>query len=70
MKEEEKMEVKKISDNKEKAFVIWNAKDQHNDNYHLFGRNKDLLHNIMIYDTQMTVEKQLKFIELLYDMNK
>jgi len=70
MKDEQKMEVKKIADNKEKAFVIWNAKDKYNDNYHLFARQNDLLYNIMIYDTQMPVDKQLKFIQMLYDLNK
>jgi hypothetical protein len=36
MKDEQKMEVKKVSENRDKAFVIWNAKDPYNDNYHLF----------------------------------
>jgi hypothetical protein len=70
MKEEQKMEVKKIAENKEKAFVIWNAKDPNNDNYHLFARHKDLLYNIMIFDKEMPLEKQLRFLELLYDLNK
>jgi len=70
MQEEQKMEVKKITENKDKAFVFWNAKDPYNDNYHLFARHKDLLYNIMIFDRLMPVEKQLKYLELLYDLNK
>lgn len=69
-RDELKMNVRKLNDNKEKAFVIWNAKDDHNDNYHLFGRHKKLLYNIMIFDRQMPVEQQLKFIELIYDINR
>ena len=70
MKEEQKMEVKKISENRDKAFVIWNAKDPYNDNYHLFARHKDLLYNIMIFDKEMPLEKQLSYLETLFDLNK
>ena len=70
MKDEQKMEVKKVAENKDKAFVIWNAKDPYNDNYHLFARHRDLLYNIMIFDKEMPLEKQLSFLELLYDLNK
>jgi hypothetical protein len=70
MKDEQKMEVKKIAENKDKAFVIWNDKDPNNDNYHLFARHKELLYNFMIFDRQMPVDKQLAFLEMLYDLNK
>jgi len=70
MKDEEKMEVKKIMENKEKAFVIWNAKDPYNDNNFLFARHKDLLYNFMIFDKEMPLEKQLSYLELLFDINK
>lgn len=70
MRDEEKMEVKKIAENKEKAFVIWNAKDKNNDNTYLFARHKDLLYNIMIFDKAMPLEKQLKLLEAVFDMNK
>lgn len=70
MKDEEKMEVKKVLENKDKAFVIWNAKDPYNDNYFLFARHKDLLYNIMIFDREMSLEKQLRYLELLFDINK
>ena len=70
MKDEQKMEVKKISENRGKGFVIWNAKDPYNDNYHLFARHKDLLYNIMIFDKEMPLEKQLSYLEALYDLNK
>jgi len=70
MKDEQKMEVKKVAENKDKAFVIWNAKDPFNDNYHLFARHKGLLYNIMIFDKEMSVEKQLEYLETLYEINK
>jgi len=70
MKDEQKMEVAKVTENKDKAFVIWNAKDPYNDNYHLFARHKDLLYNIMIFDKEMSLEEQLSFLEVLYDINK
>lgn len=70
MKDEENMEVRKISENKDKAFVIWNAKDAYNDNFHLFARHKGLLYNIMIYDKAMPVKYQLDFIKSLYELNK
>ena len=70
MQDEEKMEVKKILENKDKAFVIWNAKDPYNDNNFLFARKKDLLYNIMIFDKEMPLEKQLSYLELLFDINK
>ena len=70
MRDEEKMEVKKITENKEKAFVIWNAKDKNNDNTYLFARHKDLLYNIMILDRAMPLDKQLKLLEELFEMNK
>jgi hypothetical protein len=62
--------VKKITENKDKSFIIWNAKDQHNDNNFLFGTHNGLVYNIMIYDKKMPVEQQLQFIEMLYDINK
>ena len=49
LNEERDMEVRKISENKEKAFVIWNAKDPDNDNNFLFARHKDLLYSFMIF---------------------
>lgn len=70
MRDEEKMEVKKIAENKEKAFVIWNAKDKSNNNTYLFARHKDLLYNIMIFDPAMPLEKQLKLLEEIFEMNK
>ncbi|TWV92212.1 hypothetical protein [Chitinophaga pinensis] len=70
MRDELKMAVKKITENKEKSFIIWNAKDQDNDNNFLFGTHIGLVYNIMIYDKQMPLEQQLKFIEMLYDLNK
>ena len=70
MRDEEKMEVKKIAENKEKAFVIWNAKDKNNDNTYLFARHKDLLYNFMILDRAMPLDKQLKLLEELFEMNK
>ncbi|MBX2923516.1 MAG: hypothetical protein KF746_15045 [Chitinophagaceae bacterium] len=70
MKDEQKMEVTKIAENKDKAFVIWNSKDPYNDNYYLFAKHESLLYNIMIFDKEMPVEKQLGFLELLYDLNK
>ena len=70
MRDEEKMEVKKIAENKEKAFVIWNAKDKNNNNTYLFARHKDLLYNIMIFDPAMPQEKQLKLLEEIFEMNK
>ena len=70
MKDEEKMEVKKVLENKDKAFVIWNAKDPNNDNNFLFARHKDLLYNFMIFDKEMPFEKQLSYLELLFDINK
>jgi hypothetical protein len=70
MKDEEKMEVKKIAENKDKAFIIWHAKDSNNDNYFLFGRHKDLMYNIMVFDEVMPLEKQLSILEELYDLNK
>ena len=70
LNEERDMEVRKISENKEKAFVIWNAKDPDNDNNFLFGKHKDLLYNFMIYDTEMPLEKQLAYLELLFEINK
>jgi hypothetical protein len=70
MKDEEKMEVKKIAENKDKAFVIWNAKDSNNNNYHLFARQKDLIYNIMVFDEVMPIEKQLRILVDLYDLNK
>ncbi len=70
MRDEEKMEIKKIKENKDKAFVIWNAKDKNNDNTYLFARHKDLLYNIMIFDPAMPLEKQLKLLEEIFEMNK
>ena len=70
MRDTQKMEVKKISEDKDKAFVIWNAKDVNNDNNYLFARHKDLLYNFMIYDKTMPVEKQLHYLKQLYDTNK
>lgn len=70
MAEEEKMEVKKIKEDKTNAYIIWQAKDAHNDNFHLFARNKDVLFNIMIYDPNMTTEKKVAFLETLYELNK
>jgi hypothetical protein len=70
MKEEEKMEVKKIKEDKEKAYIVWSAKDAYNDNYHLFARNNDDLYNFMIYDEKMTLEKKVAFLEMMYDLNK
>ena len=70
LNEERDMEVRKISENKEKAFVIWNAKDPDNDNNFLFARHKDLLYNFMVYDPEMSLEKQLSYLELLFEVNK
>lgn len=70
MRDEEKMEVKKISENKDKAFVVWNAKDKNNDNTYLFARHNDLLYNIMILDRAMPLDKQLKLLEEIFEMNK
>lgn len=70
MKDDQKMEVKKITENKDKAFVIWNAKDANNDNYHLFARHKELLYNVMVYDNLMPLDKKLALLEMLYDLNK
>ena len=65
-----KMQVKKIEDSKEKGFVIWNAKDDYNDNYYLFAKHHDLLYNLMVFDPKMTVKKQLDFLKILYELNK
>ncbi|SFM57751.1 hypothetical protein SAMN05428949_0040 [Chitinophaga sp. YR627] len=70
MRDERKMTVKKITENKDKSFIIWNAKDQYNDNNFLFGTHNGLVYNIMIYDKKMPVEQQLRYIEMLYDLNK
>lgn len=70
MKEEEKMEVHKISENVQKAFITWNTKDKSNDNNFLFAKHGDLLYNFMIYDQKMSLEKQLSILEMLYDLNK
>lgn len=70
MKEEENMEVRKVLANKEKGFIIWNAKDLNNDNNFLFAGYNKLLYTFMIYDPEMSIEKQLAFLELLYELNK
>lgn len=70
MKNEQKMDVKKIKEDQQQAFIIWYSKDQHNDNYFLFARDKELLYNIMIYDTQMPTDTKLKLLESLYEINK
>jgi hypothetical protein len=70
MRDEEKMEVKKITENKDKAFVIWNAKDKNNDNTYLFARDKEFLYNIMILDRAMPQDKQLQLLEVIFEMNK
>jgi hypothetical protein len=70
MNEEQKMEVKKISENKEKAFVIWNAKDENNNNFNLFACQNNLIYNLMISDDKMSIENKIKFLEILYEINK
>jgi hypothetical protein len=70
MKEDEKMEVHKISENVQKAFITWNTKDKYNDNNFLFAKHGDLLYNFMINDPKMPLEKQLSILEMLYDLNK
>lgn len=70
MRDEEKMEVNKIGENKEKSFITWHTKDKNNDNYYLFARHKDLLYNIMVFDKAMPLEKKLALLESLYDLNK
>lgn len=42
----------------------------YNDNNFLFARHKDLLYNFMIFDKKMPLEKQLSYLELLFDINK
>ena len=70
MKEEENMEVRKISENRRKSFIFWNAKDADNDNNFLFARHEKLLFSFMIYDENMPLDKQLNYLEILYDLNK
>lgn len=70
MAEEEKMEVKKLKEDKQKAYIIWTAKDSHNDNYHLFARKGAILFNVMVYDPNMTAEKKVALLETLYELNK
>ena len=70
MRDEQKMTVKKLTENRSKSFIVWNAKDQYNDNNFLFGTHNGLVYNIMIYDKKMPLEQQLQFIEMLYDINK
>lgn len=70
MRDEAKMQVTKINENKEKAYVIWHAKDENNDNYFLFARDKDLLYNIMVFDKTMSLEKKIALLEAAYASNK
>jgi hypothetical protein len=70
MRDELKMSITKISEDKNKAFVIWYSTDKFGNLYYLFGRSDNLVYNIMVRNSSMTEKKITSLLEEIYDLIK
>ncbi len=70
MRDELKMSITKISEDKNKAFVIWYSTDKFGNLYYLFGRSDNLIYNIMVRNSSMTEKKITSLLEEIYDLIK
>ena len=70
MRDERNMSITKITENQNKAFVIWYSTNKFGNLYYLFGRSGNLMYNIMIRNTNMSEKQITSLLEETYDLIK
>lgn len=69
LREESRMTVRKLTENREKAYICWQAKNGQNNMYFLFGTRGNLLYNCMIKAPDMPEQEKIDLLERVYEMN-
>lgn len=69
LREESRMTVRKLSENREKAYICWQAKNGQNNMYFLFGTRGNLLYNCMIKAPAMPEQEKIDLLEKVFEMN-
>ncbi|WP_298717044.1 hypothetical protein [Chitinophaga sp.] len=69
LRDEARMTVRKLSENREKAYICWQAKNGQQNMYFLFGTRGNLLFNCMIKAPDMPEQDKIDLLEKVYEMN-
>ena len=68
LKERTNGNIKILIDNEEKNYLVWNLEsEKHGNDYFLFGLKGETAYNINIKSEKWEVEKQIRFLELLFN---
>ncbi|WP_157962903.1 hypothetical protein [Chitinophaga deserti] len=69
LRDEARMTVRKLSENREKAYICWQAKNSQQNMYFLFGTRGNKLFNCMIKAPDMPEQQKIDLLEKVYEMN-
>ncbi len=69
LREESRMTVRKLSENREKAYICCQAKNGQNNMYFLFATRGNLLYNCMIKAPDMPEQEKINLLEKVFEMN-
>lgn len=69
LRDEARMTVRKLSENREKATICWQAKNGQNNMYFLFATRGNLLYNCMIKAPDMPEQEKIDLLQKVYEMN-
>ena len=67
---ENNFKVGKLKENAKSEYVIWKYNDGKLDNIFLFGATNDNFLNLLVYTDAWDEDRQIKFLEDLYKLNK
>jgi hypothetical protein len=68
LKERTNGKIKILIENKEKNYLVWNLdREQRGNDYFLFGLKGETAYNINIKSEKWEVEKQISFLEQLFN---
>lgn len=69
-RKENNFKTKKLKENSKLEYIIWKYNDGKLDNIFLFGSSEDNFLNLLVYSNLWSEDKQIKFLENLFEINK